>query len=560
MITNRIPKSDEYSVPLSNSEGSVAALLRFDKLGLAEPLAAALAAGFIAVYGHTSIEAQRQSFNCVRKFASFLKETGAAAKLPLPATVAFDLRDWLEATGLAVSTSQSILNANLALLEYCERNVPQLLSRGTRLTVERFAPEPPRHKVVLSEDVLKEILANCYREIEAVEQKLSVGRRLLAGDAESPSEAMQAKVIGQLLLLGRGGMPTKDMLSHSLRRSVGSLGGMREISRSIWICPRDLLPFYLAILIQTSGNQDSIFNLSRNCIVSHPLQDDLERVVWQKPRAHREQHVEAPLGRPWSAPNLIRRLIVANENLIVRCDGSQKNKLFVSYRCTQKKPAVPSISLMHVLLKEFIQYHSLPEFTFSSMRPASATAHYRATGSMLDAKKRLNHTFVSTTARYADTALRRDHHDLVIQRFQGLIVEASFAPRGDATLPKSHLSAPVDPPVETVFGFQCRDPFRGIAEGSSPGNLCLQFQKCASCPGALIPLDNVAVVAKLLAAHAALEDAHKRALNEGWEARFQSLYEVTRKVLVDEILPAVSHAIRERAELAMDVRLIPRLE
>ncbi|KGV03375.1 hypothetical protein X880_2446 [Burkholderia pseudomallei MSHR4032] len=560
MITNRTLKISKLSVPLSDAEGRVVGPLRFDMLGLTEPLAEALTNGFIAVFGHTSTKSQRQSFNCVRKFASFLKATDAATKLPLPATVAFDLRDWLEATGLAVSTSQSILNVSLSILDYCERNAPHLLSRGTRLTVERFAPEPPRHRAALSEDVLKAILACCYQEIEAVELKLSVGRRLLAGVAETEAEAMQVHVIGQLLLLGHGSMPTKNMLSRSLRHSVVALGGMRAISRSIWLCPRDLLPFYLALLMQTSGNPESIFNINRDCLVSHPLRDDLERVVWRKPRAHREQHVEAPVGRPWSAPNLIRRLILANENLIEKCDKSEKKRLFVAYRCVQKKPAVPAVSLMHVLLKEFIQFNALPEFTFSSIRPASATAHYRATGSMLEAKKRLNHASVNTTARYMDAGLRRDHHDLVIRRFQGLIVQTSLAKGGSAELSESHLSSPANKPAETVFGFQCRDPFRGIAEGSSPGNLCLQFQKCATCPGALIPLDNVAVVAKLLAAHAALEDAHKRALNEGWMTRFQLLYEPTKRILADEILSAVSEAVRARAESIMDVRIIPRLE
>ncbi|WP_155768276.1 site-specific integrase [Burkholderia vietnamiensis] len=516
--------------------------------------------GFIAAFGHTSTSAQRQSFNCVRKFASFLRATGAATELPLPASVAFDLRDWLETAGLAASTSQSILNVSLSILDYCERNAPHLLSRGTRLTVERFASEPPKLRPVLSENTLKAILTCCYKEIESVEQKLSMGRRLLAGVVATEAEAVQAQVISELLRLGHGSMPSKNMLSHSLRHRVALLGGMRGISRSIWLCPRDLLPFYLALLIQTSGNPDSIFNINRNCLVPHPLRDDLERVVWTKPRAHREQHIEAPVGRPWSAPNIVRRLIVVNENLIEKCDEREKRSLFIAYRCTQKSPAVPTISLIHLMLKEFIKSNSLPEFTFSSVRRAGATAHYRATGSAQAAKKRLNHESISTTARYIDSDLRRDRHDLVIRRFQGLIVQASLAPASESRLSKPSLSSTPNKITETVFGFQCRDPFSGVAEGSSPGNLCLQFQKCATCPGALIPLDNVAVVAKLLAAHSALEEAHMRALNEGWIARFQLLYEPTRRILVDEILPSLSEGVRKRAKSIMDERIIPRLE
>lgn len=560
MIANPTLEDPQFSVRLSNSKGRVVKPLRFDVLGLSEPLAKALMNGFIAVFGHTSTSAQRQSFNCVRKFASFLRATGAATEIPLPASVAFDLRDWLEAAGLAASTSQSVLNVSLSILDYCERNAPHLLSRGTRLTVERFGSEPPRIRPALSENELKAILSCCYREIESVEQKLSLGRRLLAGVAATETEAEKAQVISELLRLGHGSMPSQSVLSHGLRDRVAFLGGMRAISRSIWLCPRDLLPFYLALLVQTSGNPDSILNIDRDCLVSHPLRDDLERLVWMKPRAHREQHIEAPVGRPWSAPNIVRRLIVVNENLIAKCDESQKNSLFIAYRCTQKSPAVPAISLIHLLLKEFIKFNSLPEFTFSSVRRAGATAHYRATGSAQAAKKRLNHESINTTARYIDSELRRDHHDLVIRKFQGIIVQASLAQSSDSRLSKSYLCSTSNKLTETVFGFQCRDPFSGVAEGSSPGKLCLQFQKCATCPGALIPMDNIDVVAKLLVAHSALEDAHRRALNEGWIARFNLLYEPTRRILADEILPVLSEGVRKRAKSIMDERIIPRLE
>jgi hypothetical protein len=88
----------------------------------------------------------------------------------------------------------------------------------------------------------------------------------------------------------------------------------------------------------------------------------------------------------------------------------------------------------------------------------------------------------------------------------------------------------------------------------------LQFQKCATCPGALIPLDNVEVVGRLLSAFAALGNARERAIKEGWMLRFKAHYETTWQVLAEEILPAVSEDIKQRAMQLVDERRIPSLE
>lgn len=550
----------ELAVPLYGVEGELVSILHFDSFGLAPPLASAFKDGFVALFAHNSIPTQRQRFNCIRKFASFMRSTGNAEKLPLSPTIASDLQKWLLLGGLSVAYAQSIMCTCIPILHYCERNAPHLLSKGTRLRIDSLKRTCSTPRSVPSEAAVKNTLRCCYLEIDAVEKRLACARRLLDGISDTPLEKEQAQIIRELLAIGNGKIPVPTQTTHSIRRRMACIGGFRAISQYIWLTPRDLLPFYLAMLVQTSGNPEAILRIGRNCISPHPLRADLERVVWEKPRSRREQFIEAPIGRPWSAPNLVRRLAAANENLVPMCSSRDRTRLFLSYVTVGKRVRLTTKHILYLELEQFIKTHGLEEFTFSSLRFATASAHFRVNGSLADARKRLNHVSLVTTSHYAEVTAQRDHNDAVIQRFQGLIVRMSSADTRQMRPEENSSSSREARPTETVFGFQCRNPFDGIAEGSTPGSLCLQFQKCATCPGALIPLDNIAVVAKLIAADNALQNAHDRALKEGWINRYQMVYGPTRRILTDEILPAISDDVRSRANQFVNVHLIPRLE
>ncbi|MFG6464169.1 hypothetical protein ACG04Q_21550 [Roseateles sp. DXS20W] len=534
----------------------------FDELGLSGELASALGSAHLASFGHTAWSSQTMAWRCVRKLAAFLHARGYALKVPLPSTVATEFRDWLGSLGHAATTCQSVLNRILAIFGWIERNAPALLAPGTRIKVLGFRVEPSPPREALSEEAVKRILECCYADIEATEASLTLGQRLLARTPLTSEESERCDLIAELLAMAGGGMPSQRAVhaaGGNLSRRVGVAGGLRGLSRQIWMCPEAMVPFYVAIVVQTSGNPQSILTMSRNCIAAHPLRTDLERVVWEKPRSGKEQHAEAPVGRKWSAPSLIRRLLALNANLLPATPPQHRERLFLAYPLVGKSPAIPSSSLLHILVNEFAERHGLPRFQLRDFRAASADAHHRAGGSMRIAQKRLNHESVATTMRYTRLDMRQAEHESRIRHFQGLLVRESMQPRADA--PKgSARSGPVKNPAETVFGFRCGDPFGGIAQGSRSGELCLQFQRCATCPGAIIPLDNPQVVARLLAAFDALAEGRQRALAEGWQARYEMLYEPTRVILAEDILPAVSKAVRGRAEQLVKGRQIPHLE
>ncbi|AET88012.1 hypothetical protein BYI23_A001740 [Burkholderia sp. YI23] len=566
MNPEKVPESTQLSVRLYRPDGSVQATLNFKSLRLSYPLRDALYRGFLAVFGHTSTSSQRATFLQVAKFAQFLNDSELSLAVPLPWDTLPRFRRWLAWSRLNSTSAGSVLNTITALLAYCERSCPNILAADVRLKIEKFRPAPVRHYEALSEEAVKIILKCCHRDIEEIEERLAPTSVMRANFRAAwatveGGEGGDADLIKTLLLLGNGFPPTLDVIAASkgnLKRMVGNLGGLRKLYRRLVPFYDDIFPFYLAVLIQTSGNPASIKNINRDCIRQHPLRDDLERVVWDKPRARREQRVEMPINRPWSAANIIRRLCALNECVIPMYVQRDREKAFLAFRFTRREIAIPELSGFERLKDAFEKRHGLPNFTLSSVRRAGAIAHYRARNRIADAQMRLDHQSLQTTSLYLDGNQVGDAHDEVIHHYQGLLMRACL--KSDCATSSSSVTGEGERYAETVFGFTCADPFAGLAEGSQRGSRCLQFQKCATCPGAVIPLDDPTIVARLLTAYSALEDARARALQEGWMPRFDKLYETTVRVLKNDILPAITDAVRQLAERKVDKRRIPRLE
>ncbi|MFL9914121.1 hypothetical protein PQR75_01675 [Paraburkholderia fungorum] len=557
-------QNDSMMLDLYYRDGSVRSTLNFGKLGIHDSLALAFRNAFASEFGHTSEKSQRSTWTHLRKFCQFLREGGSSGVIPLSASVLVDYHQWLVESVLAPSSARTAFSVAVAHIGYCERNYPLILSRRTKFNVEGFAVSTENHRTTLTDSQIKTILVCCQNDMEQVENRLAVGRAIREGGANQSDDCAKSKIIAELFDLGQGRLPSAEAVvkaKNNLKRRVWAVGGLRKITRQVWLCTDDLIPFYIAMLIQTSGNATSIRDLERDCVRPHPIRDDLERIVWQKLRAHKEQWLDIPVGRGSSAANIARRLRRLNEDLVPHCLPRHKDKLFVAYRIDECVPGVPSVSSFNVLREEFVKRHDLPRFTFSSIRRAGARAHYDVTNSIQAAQARLNHVSIRTTSRYLDMEKVVDAHDRVIHRYQGLLLQASLgSERSEDSNLDEHRATSADARAETVFGFECKDPFAGLAEGSKAGSLCMQFQKCATCPGAVIPLDDVVIVARLLAASSALEDARERATQEGWIARYEKLYEATRQILNNQILPAVGESVRTHALAKVDSRRIPRLE
>lgn len=532
----------------------------FGDLKINRVVSLALKRALKAEVGHNAPDTQKKAFQALRLLAEYLCEKKQAHLLPLPIDVSTGFTDWLAVSDRGPS-AQVALKMVCRLLSWCQRNIKDIVSEKASFWVPTIRDKNDIKRIAAEPD-LKVILAACYREIETIENRLEIGRRLISGEGLSPAEEPVSELIRDLLILGKGVLPKQRLVNrsgNSFSRRIEELGGYRALSRMIWLCPEDLFPFFVAVTVQTSGNPDAIKKLSRDCINQHPLRSDLERIQWIKKRGAREQVADFPSGRSWSAPSILRRLMNLNRALLRWCKPADINKAFISFCPHNRKVKGPAEHTLREELESFVKKNGLDSFQFRDLRHAGARAHHIASGSILGAKRRLNHQSLGSTVHYTDLKDRAFEHELVIGRFQGEMVRLSV--RKPAGVSKSrdsdHSSSGL---AETVFGFGCKDPLAGVHPGSVKGKTCLQFGGCSTCPGAMITLDNPAVVARLLAASRVLEQTKARAIATGWWPRYAMLYEETRQILSTEILPAVHPSVLAVADTIDTQRLIPILE
>lgn len=532
----------------------------FSDLNLNSKVAVALKRALRAEVGHTLPDTQKKAFKALKLLAAYLQQRGQAQFQPLPVDVANDFTDWLEASSRGPS-AQAALKMVCRLLSWCQRNLKGIVSEKASFWVSTIRDTNSPKRVAAQPD-LRAILVACYRQIEAIEKRLEIGRRLISGENLSPAEKQVSDLVRDLLILGKGVLPKQRLVNrsgNSFARRIEELGGYRPLARMLWLCPEDIFPFFVAVVAQTSGNPDAIKMLSRNCLHRHPLRSDLERIQWIKKRGGREQFADFPTERKWSAPAILRRLMKLNEPLLSLCGPAHIDKVFLTYCPWSRRVKAADKDVLLVELDSFVKAHGLASFQFRDLRHAGARAHHIASGSILAAKRRLNHQSIDSTVRYTTLEDRAHEHESLIRRFQGEMVQLSIR-KPLKNKPNGNPDASAQSLADTVFGFGCKDPLAGVHPASTKGKACLQFAGCASCPGAMIILDDPKVVARLIATSRALEETKKRAIAQGWWPRYEMLYEDTRQILAVEILPAIHPSVLTAASRIDVQRLIPVLE
>lgn len=532
----------------------------FEKIGFSKRVAKAFVRAFVALSGANSLESQRANWIQIRRFGNYSFESfGRPTRLPPECLVGFQA--WMLERGLGVQTIGSAHTFAVRVLHWCLRNAPQSIHPKTatfRLprTVRKQEPQGPV-QAVLDEPLLRKVLAACYTEIDEAEERILDFRKIPL----SPDPSELADLLMYLLRCGDGilasqGQVTSRSGAKFVLTRLRPYGGLRGLYQKFYLTPEDIFPYYLAILIQTSGNPQSLLHANHECIVSVPMRLDLEKVVWDKARAGREQAPDFPKDKEWAAPNIIRRLLRINEELRPFARAKYAESLFLC-RNSHGHVAPPSWQTIHNCFREFRARHSIPKFDLRSLRAAGGQLHHQAARSLAAAKQRLQHVNESTTQRYTRLSGIRSVHEKTILRFQGLLISES---RRFSQKPTTHsLPDPLWRGAETVFGFGCKDPLGGVAPGSRKGEACPSFHQCATCPGALIVVDDPASVARLLRSMEHLEQERDRAVREGWSQRFEMLYEGTLAILQRDILPGVSSQTLAQAR-AIPTLSLPRLE
>ncbi|TCK42386.1 phage integrase family protein [Paraburkholderia sp. BL8N3] len=551
--------SENLVIQLRATHSGRPSAIDFGSLDLPYTLAASLAQAYSAEAAHLSLPTQRCMWLSCKRFAKYIVSTHPSHSAALPNDILIKYASFLATLPLCGQTKSGELRIVLNVLSCACRIDNRIVKGHLRTDLPLFPRDEVKRSEPLPEQVVKEILRICQLEIEKTEARLELGRRKSSNDPSTKSEDRESDAYQKLTELGGGLLPTLNQLlkprNEAALRLIRALGGLDTIRCALFLSNRDLLHFYLAILIQTSGNPLSIANIERDCIRSHPLRDDVEWVVWHKPRAKKEQRIDSMRKKMWSAGSLVRRLTKLNSNLVNFAKPWQRSKLFIAYSAAGV--SVPCPQTWHSLLNAFIDENNLIDFDFRNFRQSAALAIYRETRDIRAAQMRLNHRSAETTEIYLNGSNLRQENDRVLLKFQGKLLRMIV----DESPHRQSLKPPQESTLAgTVFGFQCRGPFEGIAPGTRVGERCMYFTKCATCPGAIVPLDDVATVAQLLKTRDVLRKHREEALQAGRFARFAALYESTLVILEDELLPHVHPAVHEKAILFLSDFDCPILE
>lgn len=583
-VPDRWTPPSELVVRFRNERGELADEYDFARLDLPPGLAPWLAGAFREHHVPSSRVTRRSAFKALRPFCRFLIEEGGVTALSDLTTAVLDrFVAWLRELRIEGTTRPPMpsslsrcLSEPRKLLVFLHRRRPDLLP-VLRVSLNPFLRPASEITPVprLSDAELKAVLDACYVEIDEAWARFQEGQRCLAGQS---ADAELTEVLSALSRIGGGVAPSSAAMRASAFpfSRVTALGGLRIVSQYLHITYDTLIPYYIALAIQTAANPEPLRLIRRDCLVPHPLDEQREFVDWVKPRARgnrfrRPQRRSFDRRRPYAAPNLIRQMLAMTEPLVTHA-GRQRDKLFLAQNEKSRAVAVLCQGATAELIKRFIRrgnervrLHNrtnparprpfISQFTALILRSSAATSLYLASGGDITVPQRtLNHADEATTEGYvagpAATRLREE----VIARAQRFMVAWIVSPH----LGKPQASLPSDLATHPARGIahDCLDPLGGSGPGAEPGRACPHLGGCLTCPGLIIPLD-VDHFARLLQLRQALEQARDRLDPARWHA----LYAPSHRVLVGELLPEFpSHLIDAAAALAASRASLPELE
>lgn len=420
----------------------------------------------------------------------------------------------------------------------------------------------------LPAEQLRAILRACEEEIAQL--------RRLREDIDRQRAAARAANSGSIDTLGAlleyidhqyaGVIPPQRLIkkaAHSrFAQALQHFGEAGVIEPLLFPRAASLLPYYLAILIHTAGNPIPIAELPVECLQAIPLIEDRQLLVWRKGRADILQRRAFSMGGTFEPPALVREIVQWTQRLRSHARSAHRDRLFL-YKGDNRITTL-SLERLRQLIPAFIAAHRLPHFTMAALRPSVLTAFYRNSGDLSSVKAIANHAHLSTTAGYVRAPEVQAQNRLrvaAIQRaYLGSIAPASSGNTTSVPVVSASTTVPVRVRAKagsavSMFGFDCRDPFAGIAPGTHRGQLCTHFLGCFTCPNAVIAGD-APTLARLMQAR----DHLRAAVTYLHPARWSAVYEPQLRVLEEDILTRftadeLEHA--ERLHITLPALLLP---
>jgi len=553
----------------------------FDKLGLPADVAAVLAEAFRHHYAGLEAKTRGSAWQQIKVFAAFAREDAVCDAGDLTTATVGRYLVWLDRqkTGVGEPWALRVKALSISVLgvlvNWTKRNRPASLPARIDLPVNPYprSGRSSRTRPRLNEALLKILLAYCYEEIDLAWARFEDGRAMLAGDEAHAAPGELAAVVRAVAAVDDGLLPSAQAVlaaGAGLSR-VNRLGGLRVIGGYLHLTTDSLAAFYLALAVQLAANPEPLRMLRRDCLVPHPLEEEMVVVDWSKLRAgaktKRAQRRAFDTRRPYAAPNLITKLIAMTAPLAEHAPMRDRGRLFLNKSEKQKAVALLPMTTLHAAIRRLVaranattavwnranparRREVLPDLVPILLRGSVAMEHFRtAGGDIVAVQSVLNHASIATTEIYVRGAETRAMRETTIGRLQALMVawiDGKPAQASDATAVGR----------ATGFAHDCLHPTAGVAPGSTPGEVCAHLGGCLACPGLVVPID-AEHLARLLLAKTQLEAARMRIDPH----RFSLLYAPSLAILTDAILPDFPAGLYAQAQAVLpSLAPLPELE
>ncbi|QCI13044.1 hypothetical protein E6B08_17440 [Pseudomonas putida] len=505
----------------------------FAAWGVSQELLLDLRSAFIDLTGAYKARSRRQAWRSVRKFLDYIEgNTDFSSQM---------LRNFgtLEEQQLLLGTCQSHYNFVSRMVRWLSEHSDNKIWSSQQYEYRKFTRElkSSRSKYIGPEE-LAEIVRICKKEISQIRSRLEVRRTILEGGKVKHSELTENDVqsLKFLINLESNGVWSQRQLAQPGTSRLSHVG-LRRLQAFRELNPRSILPIYLLMMIETAANPISLLEIKTNCVESHPTDNSLSIVSWDKPRASNEQRVSFLKQGQFSIAALVDLTLSGTEN-IRRIAGVDEDLLFITRSGSKVKRV--SIQGIHDQLTKFRAEYSLHKFSFVDIRKSIAELMNGKHRSQAHVAHMLQHNGLSTVLRYINP--RENHHKAFerISKIQGEMIRIATVVEADK-LP------------QTLFGFSCGR--------ESEAKDCLEFTNCAVCKNALVIIDDPRYVARILKSKLFLEEMESSsALQADKIVRFNHVYKSTLELIRGEIIPKITKGVIAKAEaLISETPDLPRM-
>jgi len=326
---------------------------------------------------------------------------------------------------------------------------------------------------------------------------------------------------------------------------------------------QQLIPFMVIIAARTGINPKAVYDLHRDCLSPHELDDHLFYCTWDKPRAGKQQRQLHRVDRrnQMGVVELIEFLRQYTEPLAIPADATLRGKLFLySSQCQSLKGKLVAPGATPEAFQrnfyEFAERHDLPRFTLANIRPTAATQLYMETGGNLrKVQQFLQHAHLRTTVNYVLNSITEPFNVRSIQKAQERMLERVTAiPENRAVgvarlnLPQAQARKIVAGQFDTGSG-ACRDPYDSPQPGEDKGRPCTSFHACFTCPNGIWFLEDLPQV---IAIRDRLLSLRPDMRPEDWETVYGQSVRIIQENIIAAFRPDQIETAESKAKALQD--------